>query len=224
MGRFLFDSDYTSIIQDVDLAQITEGDNQNLLDAEVKAIGRMRTKLVQRYVVDIELAGNDAYDAAKHYRAGERILNTTIFHVLTSFKVWSNTKAYVIGDIVIDNDYYVYTCTADNTSQKLTDTDYWEPMVGVASTDTDYWIEEDNRYPMFIELAMDMALYNLHARINPRNIPDLRIERNREALDQLDRWGSGTDTAEVLNILFPEGTGVSITWGASSEKQTNNFM
>jgi len=224
MGRFLFNTDYESIIQDIDLDQLTESNNQNLIDSEVKAISRMRTKLVQRYVVDIELAGNDAYSASKHYRLGERILSTTIYHVKTTFKVWDKTKAYVIGDIVTDTDYYVYTCTADNTSKELTDTDFWEPMINVINTNTTYWVNADNRYPMFIELAMDMALFNAFSRINPRNIPDLRIERNREALDQLDRWASGTDTAEVLNVLSPEGQGVSIIWGASSEKQTNNFM
>lgn len=223
MARFLTDADYLSIIQTVDLNQITEGTMQNLYDSEVKAISRMRTKLVQRYVVDIELGANEAYNAATHYRSGQRVLDTTIFHVL-DFPQHSKTKAYVIGDIVCDENYYVYTCTADNTSKELTDTDYWSPMEGIDNTDTDYWIEEDNRYPLFVELAMDMALYNAHARINPRNIPELRIERNREALDQLDRWASGTDTAEVLNILDSENAGVSILSGASSEKQTNNFM
>jgi hypothetical protein len=223
MGRFLFDSDYSSIIQAVDLAQITEGVNQNLLDSEAKAISRMRTKLVQRYVVDIELGGNDAYSASKHYRSGERVLATTIYYV-KSFDQWSKTKAYVVGDKVCDSNYYVYTCIANSQTFELTNTTYWSPMVNIVQTNATYWTNADNRYPMFVELAMDMALYNAHARINPRNIPDLRIERNREALDQLDRWASGTDTAEVLNVLSPEGQGVSITWGASSEKQTNNFM
>lgn len=224
MGRFLFNTDYESIIQDVDLDQLTESNNQNLIDSEVKAISKMRTKLVQRYVVDIELGGNDVYSASKHYRLGERVLDTTIFHVLTTFKVWSKTKEYVVGDIVTDSNYYVYTCAADNSNKELTDTAFWTPMINIINTNTTYWANEDNRYPMFIELAMDMALFNAYSRINPRNIPDLRIERNREALDQLDRWASGTDTAEVLNVLSPEGQGVSIIYGASSEKQTNNFM
>lgn len=223
MGRFLLDSDYSSIIQAVDLAQITEGVAQNLLDSEVKAISRMRTKLVQRYVVDIELGGNDAYSSTKHYRSGERVLVTTIYYV-KGFNQWEKTKSYVIGDIVCDSDYYVYTCVANSTNFELDNNTYWSPMVNIAQTSTTYWINADNRYPMFVELAMDMALYNAHARINPRNIPDLRIERNREALDQLDRWASGTDTAEVLNVLSTEYGGVSITSGASSEKQTNNFM
>ena len=143
MARFLVDSDYSSIIQAVDLAQITEGVQQNLLDSEEKAIAKMRTKLVQRYDMDVEL---------------------------------------------------------DKT--------------GTA------------RYPLFVEIAMDLTLYILHARINPRNIPTLRVERNREALDQLDAWASGTDTAEVATKVDADGepTGNSIAWGSAIEKTAQDFI
>ena len=46
MARFLLQTDYSSIIQSADLTQITEGVNQNLLDAEAKAISRMRIKAI----------------------------------------------------------------------------------------------------------------------------------------------------------------------------------
>lgn len=225
MARFLFDTDYSSVIQDIDFLQITEGDSVNVLQSEAKAISKMRTKLVQRYAVDIELGENKDYDSTIHYKLSQRAISGgSVFHVLSTFKRYDNKTEYTSGTIVYDSEYYIYTCIADNTGKELTDTDFWEPMVDIDTSDTNYWIEEDNRYPLFIEIAMDLALYNIYSRINPRNIPDLRVERNREALDQLDRWASGTDTAEVLNILEPEFSGVSIISGASSTKQTNDFM
>lgn len=223
MARFLKTSDYSSIIQTVDLTQITEGNDQNLYDSEVKAISRMRTKLVQRYMVDIELGVMDAFNAATHYRTRDRVLSgETITHV-NDFNRWVKTTDYETGDIVTDDNGYVYTAIADSTNQVLTKTAYWSPMVNVATSDTDYWTVGDNRYPMFVELAMDMTLYNLHARINPRNIPELRIDRNREALNQLDAWASGTDTAEVLNINTADSEGFSIRYGNSLDKQDNFF-
>ena len=223
MARFLKTSDYLSIIQTVDLNQITENTAQNLYDSEVKAISRMRTKLVQRYMVDIELGTMDAYSAVTHYRTRDRVIAGEVITHVNDFDRWDKTTEYIIGDIVTDNDGYVYTAIADSTNQKLTLTAYWSAMVNVLTTDTDYWTVGDNRYPMFVELAMDMTLYNLHARINPRNIPELRIERNREALDQLDRWASGTDTAEVLNINTTDSEGFSIRYGNSLDKQDNFF-
>ena len=224
MARFLKTSDYSSIIQTVDLNQITENNAQNLYDSEVKAISRMRTKLVQRYMVDIELGTMTAYSSSTHYRTKERTLSGETITAVKLFNRWENTTSYVTDDIVTDDDGYVYTALQDSTNQPLSSTTYWEPMVGVATSNTDYWAVGDNRYPLFVELAMDMALYNLHARINPRNIPDLRIDRNREALEQLDRWASGTDTAEVLNINSDDSTGYSIRTGNSLDKQNNFFI
>lgn len=223
MARFLMNSDYDSIIQEVDLLQVIEDDYNNLYQAEEKAISRMRTKLVQRYMVDIELGTMTAYNALTHYRTKERVLTGSVISSVLYFDRWVKTTEYVTNDIVTDDDGYVYTALQASTGKELTETAYWSPMVGIAVNNATYWATADNRYPLFVELAMDMALYNVHARINPRNIPDLRIERNREALDQLDRWASGTDTAEVMNVNTAEQTGFSIRWGASLEKQNNMF-
>lgn len=224
MARFLMNSDYDSIIQSVDLLQVIESDYNNLIAAEQKAISRMRTKLVQRYMVDIELGTMTAFSASTHYRTKERVLTGSTISSVKYFDRWVKTTSYTTGNIVTDDDGYVYTALQASTNQELTNTSYWSPMVNIAINNTTYWATLDNRYPLFVELAMDMALYNVHARINPRNIPELRIERNREALDQLDRWASGTDTAEVMNVNESEQTGYSIRWGSSLEKQNNLFQ
>lgn len=224
MSRFLLTSDYASIIQTVDLNQITENTAQNLYDSEVKAISRMRTKLVQRYMVDIELGVMTAFNAATHYRTKERILEAgNVIYSVKEFDRYVNTTSYTTGDIVCDIDGYVYAALQDSADKELTNTSYWEAMVNVLKTDTDYWQQLDNRYPLFVEVAMDLTLYNVYARINPRNIPELRRERNREALDLLDAWASGTDTAEVLEKNTTEQIGFSIRYGSSLAKQNNLF-
>ena len=223
MARFLKTSDYSSIIQTVDLNQITENTTQNLLDAEAKAISRLRTKLVQRYNVDVELGSSDtAYSASTHYRTKERVLQTTIYSV-KEFGFWEKSTSYVVGDIKCNGDGYVYTCIVNNTNVELTNTTYWTPMTNVTYSNTTYWQNVDNRYPLFIEIAMDLTLYNLYARINPRNIPTLRMDRNREALDLLDAWASGTDTAEVLEFRNYDQEGYSIRYGSSTTKSDNFF-
>lgn len=135
--------------------------------------------------------------------------------------LWSSVTAYVVGNHVHDAEGNIYISIQNGTNKPVTDVLYWTPVtVTVNST---YWAEGDNRYSLFIELAMDMALYLLHARINPRNIPDLRIERNKEALDQLDRWASGTDNAEVKELDAEAKEGYSITWQSATDKMNNYF-
>jgi hypothetical protein len=223
MARFLLDTDYSSIIQSDDLAQITEGVSQNLIDAESKAISRMRSKLIQRYIVDIELGLLNAYSASRHYRTKERILSGTTIYYVKTYSRWVSTTKYATNDVVTDDNGYVYIAAQDSQNQPLTSTTYWTAMVNIVNTNTTYWVVGDNRYPMFVEIAMDLALYNIYSRINPRNIPALRVQRNKEALDQLERWGSGTDTAEVLEVNTTEQTGFSIRYGSSIDK-TNNFF
>lgn len=277
MARFLLTSDYSSIIQTTDLNQVTENTVQNLYDSEIKAISRMRTKLVQRYMVDIELGTMTTYSATTHYRTKERTLDiANNIYSVKSFDRYVNTTAYIIGNIVTDDEGYVYTAIAPSTGIVLSNTSYWSAMANITPTDapaslgfwsavtayvvgnvvndtngdfyisiqngtnkvltnaaywtkvtvtinSTYWQLLDTRYPLFVEIAMDLTLYNLHARINPRNIPELRKERNREALDQLDAWASGTDTAEVMQINADDQVGFSIRYGSSIEKQNNFF-
>jgi hypothetical protein len=223
MARFLLDTDYASIIQSVDLTQITEGTSQNLIDAENKAISRMRSKLIQRYMVDIELGLLNAYSASRHYRTKERILSGSTIYYVKTYERWVNTTSYVTNDVVTDDDGYVYIAAQASQNKELTSTTYWTPMINIINTNTTYWGSGDNRYPLFVEVAMDLALYNLYSRINPRNIPDLRVLRNKEALDQLERWGSGTDTAEVMEVNTSLQTGFSIRYGSSMDKTSNFF-
>jgi len=277
MYRFLLTSDYLSVIQTVDLNQIIESNYQNLYDAEIKAISRMRTKLAQRYLVDIELGSMGLFSTSTHYKNKGRVTDiVNSIYSVKKFDKYVSTSTYIIGNIVTDDDGYVYTAIAPSTNVVLTDTLYWEPMVNIPPTnapssigfwssttayvvgnvvndtngdfyisiqngtnkllsdsaywtlvsvtiDSTYWELIDSRYPLFVEIAIDLTLYNLYARINPRNIPELRKERNREALDQLDSWASGTDTAEVLEIDTTSQTGFSIRYGSASEKQNNFF-
>ena len=41
-------------------------------------------------------------------------------------------------------------------------------------TETEFFTEGDNRNPKIVDVTIDVLLYHMHARISPRNIPDLR--------------------------------------------------
>jgi hypothetical protein len=223
MARFLLDTDYDSIIKSADLAQITEGVAQNLEDAEIKAVSRVRSKLIQRYMVDIELGTMTAYSAATHYRTKDRVLTGSVIDSVKSFDRWDNSTAYIIGNIVTDDNGYVYTSILGSTNKALTNTTYWSPMINIVNSNATYWdVAIDNRYPLFVECVMDLALHYLYARINPRLIPDLRRERYNDGMVMLDEWESGKCTAEVLETYTTQ-QGLSITYGSSRTKQSNFF-
>jgi hypothetical protein len=175
-------------------------------------------------MVDIELGVMDAYDATTHYRIKDRVLTGSVIDSVKEFDRWVITTAYIIGDIKADDDGYIYTAILASTGKALTDVTYWSPMINIVNSNATYWnVGIDNRYPLFIEVVMDLALYNLYARINPQQIPDLRRDRYSEAMDLLDSWGDGKCTAEVLE-KYTTQRGLSATYGSSRTKQSNFFI
>ncbi|MEO6901563.1 MAG: hypothetical protein ABI241_00585 [Bacteroidia bacterium] len=127
----------------------------------------------------------------------------------------------------------VYTSIKDSTAIYPTNTGFWSAGVpysvnNVPPTDVTKWIQGDNRNQQIILYLIDITLYHLHSRINPRNIPDLRKERydgNSHvqaggAVGWLKRVASGDVTADLPSIAPTQG--LSIRWG-SYEQNDNTF-
>lgn len=79
----------------------------------------------------------------------------------------------------------------------------------------------DIRNQLIKTYNIDIALYHAHSRINPRNIPDLRVSRRDEAYDWLKRIAKGSITPD-LPIYSDESRGQETEWG-SEEKQTHSY-
>jgi len=72
---------------------------------------------------------------------------------------------------------------------------------------------------------VDIALYHLHARINPRNIPEIRVQRRDDAVKWL-KDVANPRTNITAPKAFPrrdygENRGSDISWG--SRKKRNNY-
>ena len=92
-----------------------------------------------------------------------------------------------------------------------------------ANTDilnTTYWAAGDNRSQQMVTTVVDIALYHLHSRISPRNIPDLRVKRYDEAIKWLIKCAKGEVTPN-LPILQPQQGG-RIRYGGNI-KNVNSY-
>lgn len=146
---------------------------------------------------------------------------------------YDNNKNYSNGDVV---KYYfdLFTCISRTVSNNIpTDIKYWIGN-GAQTSIGDYpydpftsWLNTDVRNPQLKACLIDIALYHLHSRINPRNIPELRKERydgnspeqKGGAIGWLKNVAHGlvnADLPERIDFQLP------ISWG-SYEKQNNNF-
>lgn len=103
---------------------------------------------------------------------------------------------------------------------------YWEfeeeytVPINTDILDTDYWTLGDNRDQQMLLYFVDIALYHLHSRIAPRNIPQLRIDRYHSAIDWLKMCGRGEVTPN-LPVIQPK-SGSRIRFG-STIKNINSY-
>lgn len=70
---------------------------------------------------------------------------------------------------------------------------------GTLPTDTTKWTAADNRNNQLVNYCIDIALYTLHSRIAPRNIPELRVKRYDDAI----RWLKDAARGEYITADLP---------------------
>lgn len=94
---------------------------------------------------------------------------------------------------------------------------------------SNYWIEGDNRNALVLQIMIDVVLYHILSRIQPRNIPDLRKERydgndpnqNSGAIGYLKRVQKGTVELD-LPVHYDNNRGQAFTYG-SNERQVFDY-
>jgi hypothetical protein len=158
--------------------------------------------------------------------------NEALYYAKLPQVEYSNTTQYLAGSMVWYKDS-VYTANYDTVGNVPTNTNIWSAgtpytFTGFKPDNTTYWTKGDNRNQLILMYLIDITLYHLHARINPRNTPELRMIRydgnnpmqNGGAIAWLKRVAGGELTANLPIILAEQGN--SIRYG-SNIKNTNVY-
>lgn len=82
---------------------------------------------------------------------------------------------------------------------------------GAPVTNPTVWISGDTRSQQLVTYMVDMALYHVHSRIAPRNIPELRVKRYDDAIDWLKKCAKG-DVTPAVPTKQPRQGG-RVRWG-----------
>ncbi len=91
---------------------------------------------------------------------------------------------------------------------------------GTLPTVTAKWTEGDNRSQQMVDCMIDIALYKIHSRIAPRNIPQLRIDNFDNAITWLKACAKGFVSPD-LPIIQPK-QGSRIRYGGNI-KNINSY-
>lgn len=170
-----------------------------------------------------------AGSSAHAFNASEWTLiceDKTLYYVTLPYAIYDANTTYEVGDKAYYNNIE-YTAKSKIVGIPCTNDTFWTKgsaytLTATYPDDDTKWTQGDNRNQQIILYLLDITLYHLHSRINPRNIPDLRKERydgnnstqNGGAVAWMKRVASGDITADLPQIL-PE-QGISIRWGNSN--------
>jgi phage gp36-like protein len=85
--------------------------------------------------------------------------------------------------------------------------------------------DETDKIPIIRRITTDVLLYNLHSKVNPRNVPEKRLQLRDDAISWLKMVAD--PRSEVSADFLPkkqteENRGVDISWG-SKPKRNNTY-
>jgi hypothetical protein len=149
-------------------------------------------------------------------------------------EVFYNNGVYrcLVQTSVLDHDTALQYRAIQNLPQNnvapddpISGSHYWELLynyefVNYLPDDTQYWTLGDNRDAQMVLYTCDIVLYHLHARIAPRNIPELRVKRYDDAKAWLKMCAEGAITPNLPLIQPRQGN--RIRYGGNI-KQINTY-
>lgn len=139
--------------------------------------------------------------------------------IFVELPTYDNAVSYTTGDLIAfpDNEDDIYSLNPDMNGDDQT-------ISGVSPVDDPtQWTKGDTRNQLIRMHLVDMTLYHLHSRINPRNIPEFRIGRRDDCINWLKMVAAGK-LAVALPVLQPEADniGLNTKWD-SNEKFNHSF-
>lgn len=223
---FLVRNDFNQRINETDLNLIIDSDDRILNDAILSAQLEIESYLRDRFDVSLIFFNIQLFTMSLVLAVGDIILLFADKYI--------STKNYLVGNLVSDeNSGIVYRCIQNTTSshEPLSNSAFWVAIgkqnqlykCKLASTGNNpnnatYFEEIESRNALIVRQMVDLVLYELHSRINPRNIPEHRIQRRDDAIKYLRDVADPRKniTPDLPLITFEENRGVDISFGTTS--------
>lgn len=231
---FLIRHDYDTLITETDLNVIIDNDEHILTECMESTQREMESYLRDRFDVSQMFFDVFEYEILTQYEIDN------VVHLYA--EPWKNGTKYVVGQLVsfgVEN-CDVYRCILDitNAHEQPTDPSHWrliglnDQLYSATATandkdpnDTSFFVQRDARDPHLVRMFVDLMLYELHSRINPRNIPTFRIERHDDVIQYLR---DVSNPRKNITPAFPKndpGTnkGFDISFGTSSNTKNHSY-
>lgn len=223
---FLVRNDFNQRINQTDLNLIIDSDDRILNDAILSAQIEIESYLRNRFDVSLIFFDVQLFSISLVLAVGDVVL-------LFAENYISSTN-YVVGNLVNDaNSEKVYRCIQNTTNahEPLSNASFWVEIgsnnqlytcklssTGNYPNNATYFETKNERNSLIVRQMVDLVLYELHSRINPRNIPEHRIQRRDDAIKYLRDVADPRKNIipDLPLITFDENQGVDISFGTSA--------
>ena len=240
MAKYLVKFDFETLIQETNLDELTNSNDRIISDSIDSGVEEVAGYIRHRYDFDQVFRAVIPFTATTAFVVDDR--------VFWSETAWDSATIYNDTDLVsfTDNIYQANDTTVAGESPSTTPAK-WDlraenntfytcilASTGNLPSDATYFTEGDNRNQKIKEVTIDVVLYNIHSRIAPRDIPDVRRTRydgfgnkkdSGNALDFLEKVQNGRITLDLPVIVEDDGTTSQNTerfsYGTSSNANYN---
>jgi hypothetical protein len=135
-------------------------------------------------------------------------------------KIFVDTIEHQTGDSYSKGEF-LFDATSNKFYTALVDTTASDPL-----TDETKYKEGDTRPALIRRHVVNISLYELHTRINPRNIPEFRIQKRDDSIKWLKMVQDPRNNVNADEFLpkkdFGEKRGNDISWN-SKPKLTHDY-
>jgi hypothetical protein len=232
MDKYLVKYDFGTLIDEVNLDEVTDDNDRTLNEAIDAAVEECASYIRHRYDFDQVFRVVIPYADATAFVVGDRVFwsetayDTTVTYTAGQRVSYEDNIYSAIGTttpgpflpaewtLQAQNNTF-YTCTADTT--------------GNLPNAVNYFSAGDNRNSKIKQVTIDITLYNLHSKISTRNIPDVRRVRydgggnkndSENAITYLVKVQKGDVTPDLPVIVPVEQNSERVSYGSTLNLNT----
>ena len=220
---FLHKSDYRTAIEDDDLEVVSLNDSIRL-EKELEAQEEIESYLRERFDEAKIFINLTIYDFTVTYAIGDL--------VILDAAEWEASKSYVADNLVEFNGDVFKNILATST-QDPSDAVNWtkvgvqfDKFVAVTAESGNHvddiakWTPGDSRSLLIRQKMVDITLYELHSHLNPRQIPEHRLNRRDDAISWLKKVSNPKHgiTPDLPLKVFGLDEGNDITWSSNTKR------
>jgi hypothetical protein len=182
-----------------------------IANTERAAVSYMKDFITNRYDLEDCFPFIYTWNNTRTYKPAEPVTSTFINHLkeeetITFTPIYRRELNAIINYAYDVASGKFYKAIQESTNQPVTNTQYWQ--------------ENDPRDMLLVQYCTDIVVFNLHKRVNPRKIPQLRIELFNQAKEWLDMVNKQDITPDLpKKILQPETDSDTPKWGGGPNRK-----